>query len=70
MKAKAEMCEYTCHLVVVSAQVLVKTTFILGVLGHPCVHHVIKLQAPGFMNSVLLKSRLPQGAWVILKLDS
>lgn len=40
-KAKAEMCEYACHLVVVSAQVLVKTTFVLGVHAQLCVHHMI-----------------------------
>ena len=61
MKPKAEMCEYGCRLVVVSAQVLVKTTFILGVPGQPCVHHMTGLQAPGFMKAVLLKCRLPRG---------
>lgn len=70
MKAKAEMCEYACCLVVVSAHVLVKTAFILRVCGQPCVQHVIELQAPGFMKAVLLKCRLLQGPWVILKLGA
>lgn len=70
MKAKAEMCAYACSLVVVSAHVLVKTTFILGIRGQPDRHRMTELQTPGLMKAVLLKCRLPQGSWVVLKLGA